>query len=88
MNRSFVNRPPTPEAEDSSNNTLSLEEKIRYQLFATGERDRLKQLLVTKLEASGWKEEVKEKAREFVAKQGRDKVTVDDIVKAVRPQGR
>ncbi|GAX83533.1 hypothetical protein CEUSTIGMA_g10958.t1 [Chlamydomonas eustigma] len=76
MSRSFVNRPPTPEAEDRE---LTLEEKIRYQLYATGERDRLKQLLVSKLEASGWKEEIKEKCRDFATKQGRDKVTVEDI---------
>ena len=67
-----------------------LEEKIRYQLHATGERDRLKTLLAAKLESSGWKDEIKARTKEFVEKQGKDTkdLSVDDIVKAVRPQGR
>ena len=69
---------------------LNLEEKIRFQLHATGERDRLKQLLVTKLEASGWRDEIKARTKEYVEKQGKDGkvLSVDEIVKAVRPQGR
>mmetsp|Transcript_19361 Transcript_19361/g.57441 ORF Transcript_19361/g.57441 Transcript_19361/m.57441 type:complete len:103 (+) Transcript_19361:221-529(+) len=67
---------------------LELEEKIRYQLHKTGERERLKQLLAKKLEASGWKDEIKERCRQHVEKQGRDNVTTNDLVKAVRPAGR
>lgn len=66
---------------------LELEEKIRWQLQRSGERERLKQLLTSKLEATGWKEEVRERCREFVAKQDRD-VSTSDIVQAVRPAGR
>ncbi len=82
-----VNRPPTPEPPDERGEKLTLEEKIRNQLHATGERERLKSLLEAKLKASGWKDEIKERCQEFVAKKGRD-VSVDEIVKAVRPQGR
>ncbi|KAG1658399.1 hypothetical protein FOA52_013753 [Chlamydomonas sp. UWO 241] len=66
----------------------SLEERIRYSLTSSGERDRLKQLLAAKLEASGWKEEIKERCKTYIAKEGRDNVTTGDIVKAVRPAGR
>mmetsp|Transcript_36491 Transcript_36491/g.81233 ORF Transcript_36491/g.81233 Transcript_36491/m.81233 type:complete len:108 (-) Transcript_36491:3592-3915(-) len=85
MSKASVNRPPTPEPEDRE---LKLEEKIRYQLYASGERDRLKQLLVTKLEACGWKDEVTEKCHEYLQKVGRENVTTDDIVRAIRPGGR
>lgn len=81
-----VNRSPTPEPNEQTE--MTLEEKIRYQLYATGERDRLKQLLATKLEASGWKDDVKQRCKEFVAHKGRDNVSIDDIVKGVRHQGR
>jgi enhancer of yellow 2 transcription factor len=83
---SHVNRPPTPEPADDTEEKL--EDKIRYQLQATGERDRLKHLLASKLEANGWRAEVKERCKEYVAKQGRENVAVDDIVKAVRNQAR
>lgn len=86
MSRRDINRPPTPDTAGEEP-TASLEDRIRYQLHATGERERLKHLLAAKLEASGWREEVKERCKEYVAKQGRD-VSIDDIVKAVRPQGR
>lgn len=86
MSRRDINRPPTPDTAGEAP-SASLEDRIRYQLHATGERERLKLLLANKLEASGWREEVKERCKEFAAKQGRD-VSIEDIVKAVRPQGR
>mmetsp|Transcript_30678 Transcript_30678/g.78377 ORF Transcript_30678/g.78377 Transcript_30678/m.78377 type:complete len:110 (-) Transcript_30678:919-1248(-) len=81
-----VRRAPTPDTEEERE--FKLEEKIRYQLYATGERDRLKELLARKLEDSGWKDHVKELCREYIHKRGRDNVTTDDIVKAIRPEGR
>lgn len=65
----------------------NLEERIRHHLEATGERDRLKRLLVKKLESSGWRDLVKEKAQSFADKQGKN-VTIEEIVKGVRPQCR
>jgi enhancer of yellow 2 transcription factor len=81
-----INRPPTPEAEEDRE--FSLEEKIRYQLLASGERDKLKSLLREKLNECGWKEEIKILSREYVQKKGRDNVSIEDIVRAIRPEGR
>lgn len=67
---------------------LKLEEKIRHQLAATGKRDELKQLLAAKLAACGWKDDIKQRCREYIAKRGRESVTTEDIVRAVRPEGR
>ena len=62
-------------------------------MIYTVERDRLKQILVAKLEASGWRDEIKARTKEFVEKQRKEGInekdlTIEEIVKAVRPQGR
>eukprot|EP00798_Chlamydomonas_sp_ICE-L_P005341 gene5341-12936_t len=88
MAKSSVRRPPTPEAEEELALEIQLEDKLRYQLYSSGERDRLKELLASKLEACGWKDEIKERCKDVVARRGRGNVSVDDIVKAVRPEGR
>lgn len=128
----LTRKPPTPDRGDLPE--VQLEEKIRYHLYATGERDRLKELLARKLEECGWKDEIKERAKggsscgprvcrgeplgchanagwgalglqdralnhqawppflvkhtEYIHKRGRSNVTTDDIVRAVRPEGR
>mmetsp|Transcript_13045 Transcript_13045/g.35530 ORF Transcript_13045/g.35530 Transcript_13045/m.35530 type:complete len:110 (+) Transcript_13045:68-397(+) len=83
---SKLHRPPTPEPEEAPQ--ISLAESLRIQLHQSGERDRLKALLTRKLEDCGWKDDIKEKCEEVINKRGRDNVTTDDIVRAVKPQGR
>ncbi len=92
------------------------------QLYASGERERLKRLLTERLTDCGWKENVKELCRgagdgvlsraaptrcashlraphlplllrcappaEYVQKHGRENVTTEQVVAAVRPAGR
>jgi hypothetical protein len=48
-------------------------------------QDRLNQLLADKLEASGWKEKIKERCKTYVAKEGREQRDYTTGVKAVRP---
>ncbi|KAG2484706.1 hypothetical protein HYH03_016534 [Edaphochlamys debaryana] len=67
---------------------LRLEEKIRHHLTTSGKRDDLKELLTARLAACGWRDDIKQRCREYVAKKGRDQVTTDDIVRAIRPEGR
>ena len=69
------------------------EHDYETSIYRPAERDRLKQILVEKLEASGWRDEIKQKTREYVERQRKEGIdeknlTIDDIVKAVRPQGR
>lgn len=65
-----------------------MEEKIRVQLIASGERERLKKLLRDKLDECGWRDEIKQLCRDYIAKRGRDNITTEDIVRAIRPEGR
>ncbi|KAL6747979.1 transcription factor e(y)2-domain-containing protein, partial [Haematococcus lacustris] len=58
------------------------------QLYATGEVDRLKELLAKQLEACGWVDDVRERCKEYIKKRGRENVTIEDVVRAVRPEGR
>lgn len=76
---------PNSSAEDAE---LRLEEKIRYHLISSGKRDDLKALLASRLTACGWRDDIKQRCREYVSKKGREAFTTDDIVRAVRPEGR
>ncbi|KIY99369.1 Enhancer of yellow 2 transcription factor-like protein [Monoraphidium neglectum] len=67
---------------------VSLEAKIRHELIRSGERERLKRLLRDKLTECGWRDDVKQRCREYIQQRGRDNVTADDVVRHVRPQGR
>eukprot|EP00884_Botryococcus_braunii_P003055 jgi/Botrbrau1/12750/Bobra.67_1s0109.1 len=84
-----AHRPPTPDPEeDPSNIELTLEDEIRLKLRRSGELERLKLVLKERLEDCGWRDDVYAQAREFVKKQGREQVTVDDIVRHIKPFGR
>ncbi|EFJ40812.1 hypothetical protein VOLCADRAFT_68978, partial [Volvox carteri f. nagariensis] len=58
------------------------------QLASSGKREALKELLASRLASCGWRDDVKQRCREYVTKKGRETVTTDDIVRAVRPEGR
>ncbi|CAK0787296.1 hypothetical protein CVIRNUC_010514 [Coccomyxa viridis] len=49
---------------------------------------RLKQLLWDRLEESGWRYDVEEHAKEILLQEGNENMTVDALVKALRPRGR
>ncbi|KAG2445432.1 hypothetical protein HXX76_000052 [Chlamydomonas incerta] len=67
---------------------LRLEDKIRHHLTSSGKREDLKELLAARLAACGWRDDIKQRCREYVARKGRETVTTEDIVRAVRPEGR
>lgn len=48
--------------ESTDTREQSLEDKIQSQLVASGERERLKKLLAERLEACGWKDELKQRS--------------------------
>ncbi|GBF89903.1 transcription and mRNA export factor-like [Raphidocelis subcapitata] len=78
-----------PEEEASlRDREVGLEAKIRQELTRSGERERLKQVLRERLTECGWRDDVKQRCREFIAQRGRDNVTAEEVVRAVRPQGR
>ncbi|XP_046385013.1 transcription and mRNA export factor ENY2 [Ischnura elegans] len=61
---------------------------INQKLIETGEKERLKDLLRTRLIECGWRDQVKMHCREIVKQRGVESVTVDDLVNDVTPKGR
>ncbi|EUB57923.1 Transcription and mRNA export factor ENY2 [Echinococcus granulosus] len=61
---------------------------INEQLMLTGERERLKDLLRTRLLECGWRDELKSYCKEVIAKKGISCVTVNDLVTELTPVAR
>ncbi|KAK3707987.1 hypothetical protein QZH41_010726, partial [Actinostola sp. cb2023] len=61
---------------------------INQSLVESGERERLKELLRTKLIECGWRDQLKEHCKEIIKQKGLDNITVEDLVKKITPKGR
>ncbi|VVB14221.1 unnamed protein product [Arabis nemorensis] len=87
-----VNRPPTPDEEDVSEDfekdELTLREIINIKLVESGEKENLMELVRDRLVESGWKDEMRIACREHVKKKGRKNVTVDELIRVITPKGR
>ncbi|EEC10509.1 transcription factor E(Y)2, putative [Ixodes scapularis] len=58
------------------------------KLVSSGERDRLKELLRTRLVECGWRDELRAHCKEVLKERDVETTTVDDLVAAVTPKGR
>ena len=63
-------------------------QKINQKLTETGEKERLQEMLRNRLNECGWRDDLKEYAREIVKDKGIDNVTVDDLVAELTPKAR
>lgn len=63
-------------------------QKINQRLTESGEKERLQEMLRVRLVECGWRDELKEYARDIVKEKGVDNVTVDDLVAELTPQAR
>ncbi|KAM7292738.1 putative transcription factor E(Y)2 [Ixodes scapularis] len=63
---------------------ITMDEK----LVSSGERDRLKELLRTRLVECGWRDELRAHCKEVLKERDVETTTVDDLVAAVTPKGR
>ncbi|XP_042001636.1 transcription and mRNA export factor ENY2-like [Salvia splendens] len=92
IRRNSINRPPTPDARDDDHDAPpkepTLHEIVNLKLIESGEKERLIELVRERLVECGWKDEMRTLCRAFVKKNGRDNVTVDDLVRAITPKGR
>ncbi|XP_057776954.1 uncharacterized protein LOC130995618 isoform X1 [Salvia miltiorrhiza] len=79
-----IQHPPTLDAEMES----TLQQIVDLKLVESGEKERLKEVLLERLVECGWKDEMKALCREFARKKGRDNVTVDELVNFITPKGR
>ncbi|XP_076470381.1 transcription and mRNA export factor ENY2 [Babylonia areolata] len=61
---------------------------INQKLVETGERERLKELLRTRLIECGWRDQLKTQCKEIVQNKGLEHITVDDLVAEITPKGR
>lgn len=61
---------------------------INQKLTETGERERLKELLRTRLIECGWQDQLKAQCKEIVKDRGLENVTVDELVQELTPKGR
>ncbi|XP_069112172.1 transcription and mRNA export factor ENY2 isoform X1 [Argopecten irradians] len=61
---------------------------INQKLVETGERERLKELLRTRLIECGWRDQLKAHCKEVVKEKGLEHITVDDLVQEITPKGR
>ncbi|KAK6928524.1 Transcription factor, enhancer of yellow 2 [Dillenia turbinata] len=86
--RHSVNRPPTPDAADDQQKQPSLHEIINIKMIESGEKERLMELLKERLIDCGWKDEMQNLCRAFIKKEGRNNVTLDELIRAITPKGR
>uniref|UniRef100_A0A7S2I6N7 Transcription and mRNA export factor ENY2 n=1 Tax=Helicotheca tamesis TaxID=374047 RepID=A0A7S2I6N7_9STRA len=64
-------------------------EELMRRLEETGEKERLKQALRAKLIECGWRDEMKDRAKESIrSRGGLTKVTIDELVADLLPRGR
>jgi len=68
--------------------SLQRRETIMAKLIETGEKDKLKEMLRERLVQCGWRDELKEYCKEVIRKKGLEKVTVEELVADITPQGR
>ncbi|CAL8089982.1 unnamed protein product [Calicophoron daubneyi] len=61
---------------------------VKEKLIRSGEQEKLKDLLRTRLNECGWREELKSHCREVIRTRGLENLTVDDLVTEITPVGR
>ncbi|KAL6067997.1 Transcription and mRNA export factor eny2, variant 2 [Balamuthia mandrillaris] len=61
---------------------------INQKLIESGEKERLKDMLRSKLVECGWRDEMKVHCKEIIKQKGVENVHVEDLVEEVIPKGR
>ncbi|KAI7834132.1 enhancer of yellow 2 transcription factor [Kickxella alabastrina] len=70
--------------------TGGIREELLKRFIESGERERLQEIMRTKLHTSGWQDRVKDKCQKIVHENADriEKLTVDDIAEEVTPFAR
>ncbi|KAK2188985.1 hypothetical protein NP493_118g00026 [Ridgeia piscesae] len=74
--------------QERKNRDAQMRATINQKLVVSGERDKLKELLRTRLIECGWRDQLKQHCKEIVKQKGLEHVTVDDLVAEITPKGR
>lgn len=70
------------------NSDAMMRASINQKLVETGESERLKEILRTRLIECGWRDQLKAHCKEIVKRKGLEQVTVEDLVAETTPTGR
>ena len=62
--------------------------QISQKLVASGEKERLKELLRKKLVDCGWRDDLKAYCKDLIKSKGLEKITVGELVADIKPRGR
>jgi enhancer of yellow 2 transcription factor len=77
---------------DSQEERQKRDDEIRQTVMAklveSGEKDKLKEMIRDRLVQCGWRDELKEFCKEVIRRKGLEKVTVEELVAEITPQGR
>mmetsp|Transcript_19699 Transcript_19699/g.23511 ORF Transcript_19699/g.23511 Transcript_19699/m.23511 type:complete len:100 (-) Transcript_19699:372-671(-) len=73
------------DADKSSSNSMII---LRSKLEASGEKERLRKNLRAQLIKCGWRDDMKELAKDIIRSRGVTRATVDEIVSELLPRGR
>lgn len=76
------------ELQERKNRDAQMRADINRKLVETGERERLKELLRTRLTECGWRDQLKAYCKDVVRQKGLEHITVDDLVIEITPKGR
>ncbi|KAJ2707020.1 hypothetical protein FB645_001161 [Coemansia sp. IMI 203386] len=73
-----------------SSETMGIREELLKRFIESGERERLQEILRSKLYSSGWQDRVKDRCQRVVHEntEGIEKLTVDDMAEEVTPYAR
>eukprot|EP01102_Stenamoeba_stenopodia_P016468 TRINITY_DN575_c0_g7_i1.p1 TRINITY_DN575_c0_g7~~TRINITY_DN575_c0_g7_i1.p1 ORF type:complete len:104 (-),score=31.35 TRINITY_DN575_c0_g7_i1:546-857(-) len=61
---------------------------INQKLIETGEKERLKDMLRTKLVECGWRDEMKAFCKDIIRNKGLENITAEELVAEMKPKGR
>ncbi|KAJ2216438.1 D-3-phosphoglycerate dehydrogenase 2 [Coemansia sp. RSA 487] len=87
MNESIITHPMS---SSTANESTGVREEVLRRFIESGERERLQEILRSKLNESGWQDRVKDKCQKIIHESGPDvdKLTVNDVVEQVTPLAR
>eukprot|EP00617_Octactis_speculum_P024346 CAMPEP_0185754604 /NCGR_PEP_ID=MMETSP1174-20130828/13232_1 /TAXON_ID=35687 /ORGANISM="Dictyocha speculum, Strain CCMP1381" /LENGTH=104 /DNA_ID=CAMNT_0028432885 /DNA_START=36 /DNA_END=350 /DNA_ORIENTATION=- len=74
--------------EDRKRKDEAVRATIMQKLIETGEKERLKEMLREMLVECGWRDELREYCKEVIRSKGLERITVDELVSQITPQGR
>ncbi|CAB4000805.1 transcription and mRNA export factor ENY2 [Paramuricea clavata] len=73
---------------DRKQRDSEMKNAINNKLNENFERERLMELLRTRLKECGWRDKLTQECKDIIREKGLDKVTVDDLVTEITPKAR